>query len=128
MQNGIPLLRSLDLVSEIAGNRYLETKLIEARRAVVDGATLSAALGSQELFPELFTDMMAVGEQTGRFGETMQTIADVYERELDRTVGVISTLIPIVIVVLIAIVVGAVVYSVLSAVFEMTRSLQYRPH
>jgi type II secretory pathway component PulF len=128
VQNGIPLLRALDLVAEIAGNKFLETKLVEARRAVVDGATLSAALSAQDLFPDLFTDMMAVGEQTGRFAETMQTIADVYERELDRTVGVISTLIPIVIVVLIAVVVGAVVYSVLSAVFDMTKSLQYRPH
>jgi type II secretory pathway component PulF len=128
MENGIPLLRSLDLVAEIAGNKFLEAKLIEVRRAVIDGATLSAALGEQQLFPDLFTDMMAVGEQTGHFAETMQTIADVYERELDRTVGVISTLIPIVIVVLIAIVVGLVVYSILSAVFEMTRGLQVRPH
>jgi type II secretory pathway component PulF len=128
MENGIPLLRSLDLVAEIAGNKFLEVKLIEVRRAVIDGATLSAALGEQQLFPDLFTDMMAVGEQTGHFAETMQTIADVYERELDRTVGVISTLIPIVIVVLIAIVVGLVVYSILSAVFEMTRGLQVRPH
>jgi type II secretory pathway component PulF len=128
IQNGVPLLRALDLVSEIAGNRYLESKLGDVRRAVVDGATLSNALTAQKLFPDLFTDMMAVGEQTGNFAETMQTIADVYERELDRTVGVISTLIPIVIVVLIAAVVGAVVYSILTAVFEMTRSLQYRPH
>lgn len=128
IQNGVPLLRALDLVAEIAGNTFLESKLGDVRRSVVDGATLSTALSAQKLFPELFTDMMAVGEQTGHFAETMQTIADVYERELDRTVGIISTLIPIVIVVLIAVVVGAVVYSILSAVFEMTRSLQYRPH
>ena len=128
IQNGIPLLRALDLVAEIADNKYIELKLIDVRRAVVDGATLSAALSAQKMFPDLLTDMMAVGEQTGRFGETMQAIADVYERELDRTVGIISTLIPIVIVVLIAIVVGAVVYSILTAVFEMTRSLQFRPH
>jgi type II secretory pathway component PulF len=128
IQNGIPLLRALDLVAEIAGNKFLESKLADVRRAVIDGATLSAALSAQHLFPDLFTDMMAVGEQTGHFAETMQTIADVYERELDRTVGVISTLIPIVIVVLIAIVVGCVVYSILSAVFEMTHSLQFRPH
>src|SRR6266404_3426716 len=128
MQNGIPLLRSLDLVSEIAGNRYLELKLVEARRAVVDGATLSAALSSQHIFPDLLTDMMAVGEQTGRFAETMQTIADVYERELDRNVGVISQLIPPVIIVIIAVVVGLVVYSILSAFFEATHSLQFRPH
>ena len=128
MQNGVPLLRALDLVSEIAGNRYLELKVIEARRAVVDGATLSAALSSMQIFPDLFTDMMAVGEQTGRFGETMQTIADVYERELDRNVGIISQLIPPVIIVVIALVVGLVVYSILDAVFTMTHSLQFRPH
>jgi type II secretory pathway component PulF len=71
--------------------------------------------------------MMAVGEQTGHFAQTMQTIADVYERELDRTVKTISALIPPVIIVLIAIVVGFVVYSILSAVFGMTQSLQLRP-
>ena len=128
MENGIPLLRALDLVTEIAANRFLELKLGEVRRAVIDGATLSAALQEQRLFPDLLTDMMAVGEQTGHFAETMQAIADVYERELDRTVAVISQLIPPVIIVVIAVLVGFVVYSILSAVFEMTHSLQFRPH
>jgi type II secretory pathway component PulF len=128
MENGIPLLRALDLVTEIAGNRFLEVKLSEVRKSVIDGATLSAALQTQKMFPDLFTDMMAVGEQTGHFAETMQAIADVYERELDRTVGVISQLIPPVIIVVIAVLVGLVVFSILSAVFEMTHSLQFRPH
>jgi len=128
IQNGVPLLRALDLLAEVAGNRYLETKIVEARRAVIDGATLSTALTSQQIFPDLFTDMMAVGEQTGRFGETMQTIADVYERELDRNVAIISQLIPPVIIVVIAVVVGLVVFSILDAVFTLTQSLQVRPH
>ena len=128
MENGIPLLKALDLVTEIAANKYLESKLRDVRRAVIDGANLSSALAKEQLFPELFNDMMAVGEQTGHFAQTMQTIADVYERELDRTVNIISALIPPVIIVLIAIVVGFVVYSILSAVFEMTHSLQFRPH
>ncbi len=128
MENGVPLLKALDLVSEIAGNKYLERKLGDVRRAVIDGAHLSAALAAQNLFPELFTDMMAVGEQTGHFAQTMQTIADVYERELDKTVKITSSLIPPVIIVLIALVVGFVVYSILSAVFEMTSSLQTRVH
>ena len=128
IENGIPLLRALDLVTEIAGNRFLEQKLGEVRKAVIDGATLSAALQAQKLFPDLFTDMMSVGEQTGHFAETMQAIADVYERELDKTVGLISQLIPPVIIVVIAALVGLVVFSILSAVFEMTHSLQVRPH
>src|ERR1700693_3063566 len=65
MENGIPLLRSLDLVTEIAGNRFLELKLGAVRRAVISGATLSAALQAQKLFPDLFTDMMYVGEKSG---------------------------------------------------------------
>ena len=127
IENGIPLLRALDLVTEIAANRFLEQRLREVRKAVIDGATLSAALQAQKLFPDLFTDMMAVGEQTGHFAETMQAIADVYERELDKTVGLISQLIPPVIIVVIAVLVGLVVFSILSAVFEMTHSLQIRP-
>ncbi|MEO6870783.1 MAG: type II secretion system F family protein [Chthoniobacterales bacterium] len=128
MENGIPLLKALDLVTEIAANKYLEKKLRDVRRSVIDGANLSSALAAEKLFPELFTDMMAVGEQTGHFARTMQTIADVYERELDRTVQIISALIPPVIIVFIAVIVGFVVYSILSAVFEMTHSLQFRPH
>ncbi len=125
-ENGIPLLRSLDLVTEIADNRFIEKKLGDVRRAVVDGAHLSAALAAEKMFPDLLTDMMAVGEQTGHFAQTMMTIADVYERELDRTVTITSSLIAPVIIVVIAIVVGFVVYSILSAVFEMTHSLQFR--
>ncbi len=128
MENGIPLLKALDLVTEIAANKYLEKKLRDVRRSVIDGANLSSALAAEKLFPELLTDMMAVGEQTGHFAQTMQTIADVYERELDRTVQIISSLIPPVIIVFIAVIVGFVVYSILSAVFEMTHSLQFRPH
>src|SRR5881409_1273410 len=128
MENGVPLLRSLDLVTEIAANRFLEVRLGDVRRAVIDGATLSAALQPQKMFPDLFTDMMGVGEQTGHFAETMQAIADVYERELDRSVGVISQLIPPIIIVVIAVLVGLIVFSILSAVFEMTHSLQFRAH
>ena len=128
MENGIPLLRALDLVTEIAGNAYLEAKLRDVRKAVIDGANLSSALAREQLFPDLFTDMMAVGEQTGHFAQTMQTIADVYERELDRTVNIISALIPPIIIVIIAVIVGFVVYSILDAVFTMTQSLQLQPH
>jgi type II secretory pathway component PulF len=128
MENGIPLLKALDLVTEIAANKYLEAKLRDVRKAVIDGSNLSNALAREQLFPDLFTDMMSVGEQTGHFAKTMQTIADVYERELDRTVNLISALIPPIIIVLIALLVGSVVYSILDAVFSMTQSLQARPH
>jgi type II secretory pathway component PulF len=128
VENGVTLLRALELLEEISGNEYIRRKMVDIRRAVVDGATLSTALTEQKIFPELFVDMLAVGEQTGKFGDTMQMIADVYERELDKQVKVISALIPPLIMLAIATVVGLVVFGILSAVFGLTKSLRAGMH
>lgn len=124
IDNGVTLLRALALLEDITGNEYVRQKMEQVRKAVVDGATLSTALGEQKLLPELFIDMMAVGEQTGRFGSTMHNIADVYERDLDKQVKVISAIIPPIVIMVIAVLVGFVVFSILSAVFGMTQAMR----
>jgi type II secretory pathway component PulF len=128
IENGVTLLRALELLEEISGNEYIRQKMTQVRRAVVDGATLSVALTEQNVFPELFVDMMSVGEQTGKFGETMQMIAEVYERELDKQVKIISALIPPIIMMFIATIVGFVVFGILSAVFGLTNNLRTGAH
>ena len=127
-ENGVTLLKSLELLEEISGNEWVRQRMVEVRKAVVDGAGLSNALRQEKLIPELFLDMMSVGEQTGRFSETMQMIADVYERELDKQVQFVSSLVPPAIIVVIATMVGLVVYGILSAVFDLTTGLQSHPH
>jgi type II secretory pathway component PulF len=128
LQNGVTLLKAMELLEDMSGNVFLKSKMAEARAALVEGSNLSSALGRHDIFPELFLDMMAVGEQSGRFAETMQMIADVYERELDTRVQVATAIIPPVIIVCIAIVVGAVVFGIMSAVFGVTKGLQTRMH
>jgi type II secretory pathway component PulF len=128
IENGVTLLRALELLESVAANEFVREKMIEVRHAVVDGATLSTALGEQKIFPELFNDMLSVGEQTGRFGPTMNNIAAVYERELDKQVQVISTLIPPLVMMAIAAVVGFVVFGILSAVFSLTRNMSGGMH
>src|SRR5262249_50199722 len=95
-----------------------------ARAAIVDGASLSTALRNEKLFPDLFLDMLAVGEQTGRLGETMHHIAEVYDRELNKQVELVSTLIPPLVMVVIAAVVGGVVYGLRRAVFAFAQTLR----
>lgn len=126
MDNGVTLLRALELLEESSGNEFIRQKMVQVRGAVVDGATLSAAVAEHKIFPELYVDMMAVGEQAGRFGATMHSIADIYERELDKQVKVVSTLIQPIILLAMAGVVGLVVYAILSAVFSMTDNLRTR--
>ena len=127
-ENGVTLLKSLELLEEISGNEWVRLRMVNVRKAVMDGAGLSNALREEKLFPELFLDMMSVGEQTGRFAETMQMIAEVYERELDKQVQFVSALIPPAIIVAIAGLVGLVVYGILSAVFDLTSGLQGGHH
>ena len=124
LQNGVTLLRTMELLEDMSGNAYLRGCMNRSRAALVDGSSLSGALGREQVFPELYLDMMAVGEQSGRFAETMQMVADVYERELDSRIKIATAIIPPIIVVLIATVVGAVVFSIISAVFSVTNSLQ----
>ena len=121
--NGVTLLRALELLEDIAGNEYIRLRMEKVRASVVDGATLSGALSTQGIFPEMFVDMMSVGEQTGKFPDTMGLIADVYERELDKQVQVVSTLIPPIVMVMIAAVIGTVIYGILVAVFNLTSGM-----
>jgi len=124
MENGVTMLRGLELLEEISGNAFVAARTKEARKAVIDGATLSTALAGQALLPELFIDMLAVGEQTGKFSNTMHMIAAVYERELDKQIQIVSTLIPPLVMIVIAAVVGLVVYGIMSAVFGLTQNLR----
>ncbi len=126
LHNGVTLLKAVDLLASISENAHLRKQLIAGRAELVEGASLSKAMSRQSVFPALMLDMMAVGEQTGRFADTMQMIADVYERELDKQVKIATALIPLVIIVVIAMLVGAVVFAIMSAVFSITSGLRGR--
>ena len=128
VENGVTLLRALELLEDISGNEFIRKKMVEVRSSVMDGASLSNALRPHQICPEMMLDMMSVGEQTGRFGETMQMIANVYERELDKQVKIISALIPPLIMLAIASVVGLVIFGIMSAVFNLSSGLQTRVH
>lgn len=123
LQNGVTLLRTMELLEDMSGNTFLKARMSETRAALIDGSSLSGALTKQAIFPELYVDMMAVGEQSGRFSETMQMVADVYERELDQKIKLATAIIPLVIIVFIAVLVGAVVFSIISAVFSVAQGL-----
>jgi type II secretory pathway component PulF len=125
---GLTMLRALELLEDISGNAWVRAPTLAARQSVIDGRALSAALRAQGLFPDLFLDMLSVGEQTGRLGETMHHIAAVYERELNKQVQVVSTLIPPLVMIGIAAVVGLVVYGIRSAVFGLTQNLRVQMH
>jgi type IV pilus assembly protein PilC len=102
LSSGIPIVRAIDITSDVVGSRIYKAILVQVADGVKSGMTFSAALERHpDKIPGIMTQMVKVGEETGSMGVVLRTLAVFYKREVD---GVIDTLIgliePIMIVVL----------------------------
>jgi len=97
---GVPLLDALQLSASVANNAVFSTAIEEARQQVRDGRSLAAALAPQKAIPDLFTQLVAIGEETGAVDELLIKYAKTVEDEVETKVeGLTSTLEPLMIVI-----------------------------
>jgi len=119
LSSGVDLLASLSIVEGVIGNKLYAQALTEARIKVREGSTLSEPLEKREEFPKLLVHMIKVGEESGAMSRMLDKVSMFYDREVDRSVeGVVSIIEPVIIVFL-AIVVGFVVISIVMPMFDM---------
>ena len=123
LQNGVPVLQALAIVEDTLGNRVLSAEVRAARERVTDGSSISGPLASGKVFPQMLTDMLAVGERTGDLPAALSHIARRYEGERDRALRMFLTILEPLMILFIALVVGFVAISMLLAVFDMTSGL-----
>ncbi|RZO12081.1 MAG: type II secretion system F family protein [Verrucomicrobiaceae bacterium] len=121
--NGLTLLKALELSREATPNLYLKKIISKIIDYVGDGAALSRTMKRVGFFPPLLLDMVAVGEQTGQIGESLERAAGRYDRELGKDIAKISALIQPVIVVTMALLVGIMAYMMISVIFETISGL-----
>lgn len=123
LANGVPVLQALEIVEKTVDNRVIAGAIRDVRGQVTDGASLSRPLAKSGIFPQLLTDMLAVGEESGDMSGSLAHIGRRYEGELDRAVKLFTTILEPVIMLLIAVGVGFIAVSMLLAVFELTSGL-----
>ena len=121
--NGLTLLRALELSREATPNLYLKKIISRIIEYVGDGSALSRTMKRVGFFPPLLLDMVAVGEQTGHIGESLERAANRYDRELEKDIAKISALIQPVIVVTMAFLVGIMAYMMISVIFDTISGL-----
>lgn len=124
ISNGVPLLNSIRLVSKISANVFIQSLLSKVTNLVSEGATLSSSLRKVSHFPLLLIDMIAVGEQTGNLGKSLEKCAVRYDKELDKKIKRMTALISPVIIVFMAVIVGLVAYSIVSAIFQSVSGIR----
>jgi type IV pilus assembly protein PilC len=97
---GVPLLDALSQAGNVANNSVFKDALDEARIQVREGKSLAAALATQTAVPDIFTQLIAIGEETGKVDDLMVKYAKTVEDEVETKVeGLTSMLEPLMIVV-----------------------------
>lgn len=102
LTSGIPMVRALELTSNVINNRIYENILRDSVESVKSGKTLSESLSNhpREL-PGIMVQMMKVGEETGEVGSILKTVARFYSREVTTAVeSLVSLIEPLMIVML----------------------------
>lgn len=121
---GLPLMDSLDIVSDTMTNIWFHDALQDARDAVSVGSPLSEPLTTGKLFPPLVCHMTKIGEETGGTESMLSKLADYYDEEVEAaTQQMMAALEPLIIIVL-AVVIGTIVLAVVMPMGSMYGSLE----
>jgi type II secretion system protein F len=120
LSNGVTILQSLEIVEGVVSSDFARKDIREAFSKVRDGAPLAKALAGGKYFPLFVTNMIAVGEESGQLERALLKVADSYERETDKMIKIISSLIEPVMILVMGLVVGFIVISILLPIFQIS--------
>lgn len=122
--SGVPILESLDIVSNTAGNRVVSDVLQKAKLGVREGRSLAEVLREhEEVIPALVTQMIEVGEQTGALDAMLAKVAQFYDGEVETTVNNLTSMLEPVLTVVMGAGVGVMVVSMYLPMFTYIKHI-----
>lgn len=93
LKTGVPILQSLQLVSDTLNNKVIERALVAIQRSVNEGKGMSSAMKNTRIFSPMVIQMVEVGENSGRTDELLSYVAEYYEDQANLIIKNFSTLI-----------------------------------
>lgn len=123
VSSGVPILDGLLIVSRTAGNKTIETAILNARNSIREGETIAEPLGRSTVFPPMVIQMISVGESTGALDSMLSKIADFYEEEVDVAVANMTSLLEPFLMIFLGVVIGGVVISMYLPIFQMASAV-----
>jgi general secretion pathway protein F len=120
LNNGVPLLSAMEIVSNLVNNVILRQAMEEARQEISEGASITTPLARGGIFPPVVIQMISVGEQSGNLEGMLFKVADTFDSEVESSVTTLTSLLGPVMILFLAFFVGYVVLAVLLPIFEMS--------
>lgn len=120
VQSGVPILNALEIVAKAAGNLVIESAIMDARKSVEHGDTLSAGLSNKDCIPTLVVRMMSAGEKTGKVDEMLESVANTYDNEVEAILASLTSLLEPLLMVVLGVVIGGIVICMFLPIFKMS--------
>ena len=121
LSSGVPIIRALEITSEVLVNRVYRSFLREVMEEVAQGGSLSGSLRKSPLFPPLLVHLAGVGEKGGALEAMLLKAGIAYEREFNSRLTRLMGLMEPLLVLAMGVAVGTVVLAVLLPIFEMNQ-------
>jgi type IV pilus assembly protein PilC len=119
IRSGVPILRTLEIVSAASGKVQIEDACDEIARHVSQGGQVSEILAANQFFPPMMKHMVKAGEATGNVDGMMTKIADFYDVESEATISALTSLIEPMLIVFLGVVVGGIVMAMFLPIFQL---------
>ena len=116
---GVPLVESLDSVGGAAGNYVYKLATKQIQSEVSTGTSLTNAMQNANIFPNMVTQMVAIGEESGALDSMLGKVADFFEQEVDDAVEAMSSLIEPMIMVVLGTLIGGMVIAMYLPIFKL---------
>jgi type IV pilus assembly protein PilC len=123
ISSGVPVLRALEIVADTAGNRVIAETVARAGASIKEGDKISTPLFGSRIFPVMVTQMVAIGEETGRLDQMLSKVSDFYDSEVDATLKGLTSLIEPLMIVGLGVIVGFIAVSVISPIYQLVGSI-----
>jgi type IV pilus assembly protein PilC len=121
---GVPVMQALSVVGETTGNEVINAAMKDVQSAVRDGQPMSSALRHHKIFPEMVTQMIEVGEESGQISQMLDKVADFYDREVDSAAESLTASIEPIMVLVMGAVVGGMVICLYLPMFTIYQNIQ----
>jgi len=121
---GVPVMQALSVVGETTGNEVINSALKDVQSAVRDGQPMSSAMRHHKVFPEMVTQMIEVGEESGQISQMLDKVADFYDREVDSAAESLTASIEPIMVLVMGAVVGGMVICLYLPMFTIYQNIQ----
>ena len=116
---GVPLVEALDSVGGAAGNAVYLDATRKIQNEVSTGTSLTVSMQNANVFPNLVTQMVQIGEESGSLDAMLGKVADFYEEEVDEAVGALSSLMEPLIMVILGVLIGGLVIAMYLPIFKL---------